>query len=322
VSDGSTGEGVADSYIYIPATKGGRQANLVETFTDELGAFEIEGVPLEEELQLHVEAPEGSDAVGAAFPIVIPAYAGSLVQFASLVPGALAGGITGISIAPSAAQRLRRADALLFTAQVSGAPGVRPTWWTVGGIGWISPTGLFVATRAGRGAVVAGIGKWKAQVPVTVLAEPAPWGVLAVTSRPPWAEIFRNDVDTERKTPWIFARVPPGTHKISVELSGWVAQPKQVYLAAGDVRHLHFWLLPPGLTGKIAVQSEPPRAAVLLDGRATGVLTPGVLDPVGVGQHAVTLLLKGYQKWSGAVDVQPGATAEVSVTLVPIGAGA
>jgi len=155
---------------------------------------------------------------------------------------------------------------------------------------------------------------------VTVLDQVAPWGVLAVTSRPPWAEIFLDDVDTQKKTPWIFDSVPLGPHFVRVELAGLEPQMTSVYLRAGDVRHLHFLFVPPGPTGKIAVQSVPAGAAVLLDGKATGVLTPGVLGPVAVGQHAVTFLLKGYQKNIQTVDVEQGATIEVSVILTPIGA--
>jgi len=321
VSDGSSGGGeVADAYVYVPSTRGGRQTNLVETFTDDNGAFVIEGLPLDQELELHVEPPEGMDAVGATVPVVVPSDLQTQVQFVSLIPSGPAASVTGITVTPSTAE-LRRADTLQFDATITGpTEPLRPTWWVVGNIGRITPTGLFVAVRPGTGTVAAAIGSVSAQVPVRVLPEPAPWAVLLIVSRPPGAAIYLDDLDTGSKTPWIFAHVLPGQHTVRAQLPDLLPGTQEVYLRAGDVAAVPFWLLPSGPTGQIYVASTPPGAAALLDGRTTGTQTPVLLPHVAPGAHMVALLLKGYQKESRPVMVQAGATSELSVTLQPLGA--
>jgi len=241
------------------------------------------------------------------------------VQFASLVPGATAVAITGVTVAPRSVE-LPRADLELFTATVSGPPTrPKPTWSVEGDIGWVSPAGLFLALRPGHGYVAATAGAASDKASVTVLTEVAPWAVLIISSLPPSAAIYIDEIDTGKKTPWI-ARVAPGQHSIEVRLPDLPPASREVEVRQGDILPLRFRLLPCGPTGSLRVLSDPPGAAVMLDGRTTGATTPTNLAPVAAGDRSVSVLLRGYEKQSQVVRVPANGAAEVTFTLMPFAA--
>lgn len=66
--------------------------------------------------------------------------------------------------------------------------------------------------------------------------------------------------------------------------------------------------------GTLLVQSEPGGAVVMLDGGDTGQITPAELQTLP-GTHTVSLRLEGYELADATVDVGPGGSSEVEVTL-------
>jgi sugar lactone lactonase YvrE len=69
--------------------------------------------------------------------------------------------------------------------------------------------------------------------------------------------------------------------------------------------------------GNLIVDSNPPGAAVTLDGEPKG-RTPVTVSGVKAGLRSLSLSLDGYRPWRGEVSVEGGAAARSSVTLEPL----
>lgn len=69
-------------------------------------------------------------------------------------------------------------------------------------------------------------------------------------------------------------------------------------------------------TGALVVTSDPPGAAVTLDGTAAGT-TPLNLTSVSEGDHTVTVSLAGYADQSATITVPAGGTSKNAYTLSP-----
>jgi uncharacterized repeat protein (TIGR01451 family) len=67
--------------------------------------------------------------------------------------------------------------------------------------------------------------------------------------------------------------------------------------------------------GSLAISSQPPGAAITIDGFATGQVTPVTFNNVPAGSHTVSVVLQGYLPDSMVVTVTAGATANVAFTL-------
>jgi serine/threonine protein kinase len=165
----------------------------------------------------------------------------------------------------------------------------------------------------------------KLQKPAAVPAKPAPpappplppaapaVGSIAVDSIPPGARIFLNDIDTGRVTPFLFEEVKPGPKKIGLTLDRHRFWEETVTVAAGQRAALK-----PALAlnvGSLAVNSVPPGAEALVDGRPAGrtPLTLPDLPPDSV--HEIVLVLEGYEDWKGSVKVFGGKSELLNVPL-------
>jgi hypothetical protein len=72
-----------------------------------------------------------------------------------------------------------------------------------------------------------------------------------------------------------------------------------------------------GGVGSVSVTSTPPGAAIWLDGRNTGQITPSVLINVAAGTHTLRLTLAGYQDCEQMVKVEAGKDTSASAALSP-----
>ena len=66
--------------------------------------------------------------------------------------------------------------------------------------------------------------------------------------------------------------------------------------------------------GSLVVDSRPPGARVIVDGRAVGV-TPLTIPALSAGTHTVRIERAGYAPVATTTRVEPGARARVAVTL-------
>ena len=120
--------------------------------------------------------------------------------------------------------------------------------------------------------------------------EPPEPGNLAVTSAPSGAAISIDGQDTGEVTPHSFTGLEGGTsYLVGVSLAG-LATERAVPVPYGGTVEADFDL---GLAS-LTVTSTPAGAAILLDGEATGEVTPHTFGALLAGDYAVSVALDGF----------------------------
>jgi hypothetical protein len=141
-------------------------------------------------------------------------------------------------------------------------------------------------------------------------------GNLTIWSVPPGAEILVDGQPTGFRTPAIVQSLPVGTHTVQMRHDGCDDWSQAVVVLQDRTLPLQAVLAPSRRSrGQLAIQSQPARAAISVDGIATGRTTPDTLDAVAIGQRRVELTLAGYRPWSGSVTVREGQVERLLVSL-------
>lgn len=164
---------------------------------------------------------------------------------------------------------------------------------------------LILAVTVGAGGLLAGCGfDW-----------PTP-GEIAVTSEPSGAAISLDGRATGLATPAVLRELDGGLYRVTVAQEGVVYRPaaKDVDVAYGQRANLHFETG----TGSIAVTSNPPGAAIVLDGVLTDRVTPHTFTDIDPGEHTVTTQLAHHRNQTGelTVTVTRNTEATADFTLV------
>jgi len=78
-------------------------------------------------------------------------------------------------------------------------------------------------------------------------------------------------------------------------------------------------LITPSETGgsRLRIESTPPGAMVVVDGKLRTGLTPGVVSELEPGPHDVDLVLKGHLPWKRRISLGDGETLRMEAALVP-----
>jgi serine/threonine-protein kinase len=165
-------------------------------------------------------------------------------------------------------------------------------------------------------------------------------GALSVTSTPSGASIILDGTDCKTITPATLKGVAPGSHTVLLRLTGYADGQQNVTVTAGTTSALQFGLSKEPDTSKppvepskppvepvappvtppaqvettLHVTSTPGSAAIVLDGKETGKLTPATIV-VASGSHTVSLKLAGYAGATRTVSVAKGGQASLSVPL-------
>jgi len=123
--------------------------------------------------------------------------------------------------------------------------------------------------------------------------------------------------------------VERGSHTVRVVREGYVAEERRVTITADrPSRSLTFELtrarptaLAPAASAAlerekvpVTVESRPAGASVFVDGTLIGK-TPLTLGEVAAGDHAVSLDLDGYRRWSSSVRVVAGVRNRITASL-------
>jgi hypothetical protein len=148
-------------------------------------------------------------------------------------------------------------------------------------------------------------------------------GHVAVQSQPPRARILVDGFPTGKFTPDTVYALQPGSHRIELALEGsrpWVGS---VTVREGQTENLLVRLQRQGSpeTGSARIESDPPGAAIRLDGVALRQRTPAELDHLTARSLPLVLTRPGYHPWEGEVAVRPGERTTLAVRLVPEAAG-
>ena len=117
-------------------------------------------------------------------------------------------------------------------------------------------------------------------------------------------------------TPFTLMGLSPGKHVIYVSKSGYSSEMRSVDVAAGSKSSLLLHLSP--VNALMVVNSTPPGADVIIDGRPIGKVTP-VQFAVEKGNHTVLLRKQGYLDETVTADLGPGQNFQYSPVLRALG---
>jgi len=151
----------------------------------------------------------------------------------------------------------------------------------------------------------------RAPVPVVIP------GQMLVDSSPQGAQ-FQIDGkgDPSWLTPLNVTGLTPGKHIISASKSGYSSDIRTVEVAAGSKLSLTLHLAP--VNALMAVNSTPPGADIIVDGRPTGRVTPAQFA-VEKGSHTILLRKQGYLDETVTADLGPAQNFQYSPALRALG---
>ena len=117
-------------------------------------------------------------------------------------------------------------------------------------------------------------------------------------------------------TPFTVIGLSPGKHIIFVSKSGYSSEIRSVDVAAGSKSSLLLHLSP--VNALVVVNSAPPGADVIIDGKPTGRVTP-VQFAVEKGNHTVLVRKQGYLEETITTELGPGQNFQYSPVLRALG---
>ena len=133
---------------------------------------------------------------------------------------------------------------------------------------------------------------------------------LQILSAPPEATITLGG-KVKGKTPMILLSIPAGDHVLLLSKEGFIASKRLLRISAASPRQTVNVTLE--AAGYIVARSDPPGAALEVDGRTVGETPRRV--PVDPGKHEVRFSMTGREAARTEVEVKAGQEAVVSVTL-------
>ena len=142
-------------------------------------------------------------------------------------------------------------------------------------------------------------------------------GQALIDSSPQGAQ-FQVDgkSDPSWVTPFTVTALGPGKHIISASKSGYSSEIRSVDIAAGGKTSLTLHLSP--VNALMVVNSTPPGAAVMLDGKPSGRVTPAQFA-VEKGSHTILLRKPGYLDETVTADLGPAQNFQYSPVLRALG---
>jgi hypothetical protein len=117
-------------------------------------------------------------------------------------------------------------------------------------------------------------------------------------------------------TPYSFAELSPGKHLISVSKTGYTADIRSLDVVAGSKSSLMVHLAP--ANALMVVNSTPPAANIIIDGKPTGRVTPAQFA-VEKGNHTVFLRKQGYLDETVTADLAPAQNFQFAPVLRALG---
>lgn len=191
-------------------------------------------------------------------------------------------------------------------AQFLAASGAPPAGARGAGVGrwWRVAALIALAIAVGEGAFIA----WRFASSPSGLTGSR--GTMSIESKPTGAQV-KIDGEIKGVTP-LSLSLPAGAHVIEISAGG---EPRvlPVNLAPGATVSQYIELSSVSALGRIAIESTPSGATILLDGRPRGV-TPIELPDVSAGEHELVLDYKG-QRVRQTVTVAAGATTTVALPI-------
>jgi len=150
-------------------------------------------------------------------------------------------------------------------------------------------------------------------------AEPAiVLGQLSVSSTPAGAQI---QIDGKNNSSWVtpfnLSGLNPGQHTLIISKPGYQAETRNIDVASGSKSIISLQLAP--MTATASLTSEPSAAAIWMDGKDTGRVTPAQISTDKPGNHSFVFKKQGYLDESATTNLQVGQTFRLSPTLRALG---
>lgn len=148
------------------------------------------------------------------------------------------------------------------------------------------------------------------------------FGTIQVQSVPVGANVY-IDGQFYGTTPsqagsYLSQDVIAGKHIVSVQLDGYVTYSSTVQVVSGERKSVVANLNQDRPDGSIQVRTSPEGATVVLDGIDLRT-SPVTFANVNAGTHTIVASRDGYQSVSKSVQVSAGQTAQMDITLNPVG---
>ncbi len=143
-------------------------------------------------------------------------------------------------------------------------------------------------------------------------------GQLTINSTPEGAQVqVDGSNDPGWVTPFNLTGVAPGQHTVSITRAGYAPENRVIDVASGSKSFLVVQLAQ--LAATVSVTSEPAGAAVFIDGKDTGRLTPAQISVDKPGSHTLLVRKQGYLEETTTVNLQAGQAFHFAPTLRALG---
>jgi len=115
-------------------------------------------------------------------------------------------------------------------------------------------------------------------------------GAILVKSNVPGADIFLDNVSTNKVTPDTLFHVPVGSHQLRIEKYGYSPDPTSITIQVEvGVLDSAVFVLNEVNYCAIKLFSDPSGAMIVLDNQSTGDSTPAILGGIPTGKHIVSV---------------------------------
>jgi serine/threonine protein kinase len=155
------------------------------------------------------------------------------------------------------------------------------------------------------------------------LKQPAPAapvviaGQLSIDSAPQGAQVQIDGQSVASLTPFNLPGVSAGEHKLTVSKDGYTPQTRTIEVSAGSTLTINVQLAL--LLATVSVTSDPSGAAIWMDGKDTGHVTPAQFSVDKPGSHTFLFKKPGYLDGTSGANLQVSQTSHLSATLKPLG---
>jgi len=143
-------------------------------------------------------------------------------------------------------------------------------------------------------------------------------GQLNVNSTPAGAQIqIDGQNDPSWVTPFNIAGLNPGQHTLTIIKPGYATDTRSIDVASGSRSFVSVQLAQ--LAATVSVTSDPAGAAIWMDGKDTGRITPAQISVDKPGNHNFAFKKQGYLDETSSANLQVGQTLHLSPSLKALG---
>jgi serine/threonine protein kinase len=143
-------------------------------------------------------------------------------------------------------------------------------------------------------------------------------GQLTINSTPEGAQI---QLDGQNNPGWItpynLPGLTPGSHVVVITKPGFAPETRTLEVNSGSKSFVQVQLA--SLSAIVAITTDPAGAAIWMDGRDTGKLTPAQISTDKPGNHSFVFKKQGYLDEATTANLQTGQTFRLAPTLKALG---